>query len=138
MPSNTTTSCRFRDWNTGSVGWGVLCADGHEGRIDLVIGSSDVFELWLPLSKIVFGVVENLASLMAVLEDGASVTWNDGSIIEKVQETTAVAGENDLLLGALDGCSEFGGVCFLELLATLCGGLVKCLKKRGSANSPHW
>ena len=54
-----------------------------------------------------------------MLELGASVAWDDWSVIEEVQHATAVAGENDLLLCALDGGGELGGVRLLELLASL-------------------
>lgn len=36
------------------------------------------------------------------------VTGDDGGVVEQVEQTQAVPGEDDLLLGALDGGEEFG------------------------------
>lgn len=54
-----------------------------------------------------------------MLELRASVAWDDWGVIEEVQHAAAVAGENDLLLCALDGGGELGGVSLLELLTSL-------------------
>lgn len=54
-----------------------------------------------------------------MLEDSAGITWNDGRIVEELQETASMLGEEDLLLGALDDSSKLGSVCLLEFLASL-------------------
>lgn len=79
----------------------------------------DVFEVWCPVLEVVFCVIQDLASLARMFVRGANVAWNNGAVVEEVEDTATMAGEDDLLLGALDGCSEFGGVCFLEFLTSL-------------------
>ena len=63
----------------------------------------DLIEPWCPVSKVFLCIVENLSSLSRVFEGCTSVSWNDGSVIEKVEKTSTVAGENDLLLCSLNG-----------------------------------
>lgn len=57
--------------------------------------------------------------MVNVLELGTSIAWDDWSVIEEVQHATAVAGENDLFLCALDGCCELSSISLLELLTSL-------------------
>lgn len=78
-----------------------------------------VFQFRLPLLEIILRVVQDLSSLIRVLVRRADVTWDDWGVIEEVEETTTVAGEDNLLLGTLDGGGELQSVCFLELLAGL-------------------
>lgn len=59
---------------------------------------------------------------MGVFERGAGVAGNDGGVVEEVEEAAAVAGEDDLLFGALDCGGEVEVVGFFELLAGLLGG----------------
>jgi hypothetical protein len=77
------------------------------------------FDLWLPVAKIVLGIIEDLTSLVAVRVGGPSITGHHGSIVKEVKETTAVLGQNDLLLSTLNGRGKFGSVSLLELLARL-------------------
>jgi hypothetical protein len=78
-----------------------------------------ILQIGLPILQVVFGIIEDLAGLIGVLPWWANIAWNNGSVIEEVEETTAVAGEDDLFLGSFDGGSKFGGVGFLQLLAGL-------------------
>ena len=80
---------------------------------------ADIINLKTPVAEILFGIVEDLACLSAVLECWTRITWNNWGIIKKVQETTAVTSEDDLLLCALNGGSELGSICLLKLLAGL-------------------
>ena len=80
---------------------------------------ADIINLKAPVTEILFSIVEDLACLSAVLKCWTGVTWNNWGIIKEVQETTAVASEDDLLLGALNGGSELGSICLLQLLAGL-------------------
>lgn len=61
-----------------------------------------VLGLGLPVSEVVFGVVEDLARLGAVGVGLALVTWHDGGAVQELEEAAAVAGQDDLLLGPLD------------------------------------
>lgn len=61
-----------------------------------------IFGLGLPVAEVVFGVVEDLAGLGAVGVGLALVAWHDGAVVQKLEEAAAVAGQDDLLLGALD------------------------------------
>lgn len=78
-----------------------------------------VVEVELPIFQIIFSVVQNLSGLCAVAVWAALITRNDRAVIEELQETAAVAGEDDLLLGALNGGDEFGVIRLLELLTSL-------------------
>lgn len=75
--------------------------------------------LWLPVLQVVFGVVENLSALGAILVHYAGVTWHDGRVVEQVKQATTVLGQDDLLLGTLDGGGELGGIRLFQLLASL-------------------
>ena len=61
-----------------------------------------VFGVRLPVTEVVFGVVQDLAGLGAVGVRLALVAWNDGAAFEELEEAAAVAGKDDLLLGPLD------------------------------------
>lgn len=78
-----------------------------------------VLGLGLPVAEVVFGVVQDLAGLGAVGVGLALVSWDDGGTVQELEEAAAVAGQDDLLLGPLDGGEEFGVVGFLELLTGL-------------------
>ena len=54
-----------------------------------------------------------------MLKGWTSVTWDHWSIIKKVQETTAMASKDDLLLSTLNGGGEFSGIGLLKLLTGL-------------------
>ena len=83
----------------------------------------DWLQAGCPFSEILFGVVEDLARLVRVFEGGARVAWDDGGVVEEVEEAAAVAREEDLFLGALDHGGEVDVVGFFELLAGLFGGV---------------
>lgn len=91
----------------------------HQIAVEHVAADADIIDLKAPVTEILFGIVEDLACLSAVLECWAGVTWDNWGIIKEVQETTAVTSEDDLLLSALNGGSELGSVCLLKLLAGL-------------------
>lgn len=77
----------------------------------------------LPVAQIVLGVVQNLTSLCTVVIRARLFTRNDGAVVQEMYQATAMAGQNDLLLGSFNRSKEFGVVCFLELLASLYGGV---------------
>lgn len=73
----------------------------------------------LPFSEVVFTVVEDLASLAAMFVHTTGVAWNDGAVIEELQESTTMLSQDDLLLSTLDGGGKFGSISLLEFLASL-------------------
>lgn len=89
------------------------------GRFVLVGSQLLVFWLRLPVAEIIFGVIQNLASLGAVGVGLALVAWHHGAVVQKLEETAAMAGQDDLLLSTLDRGNKFGVVGFLQLLAGL-------------------
>ena len=72
-----------------------------------------------PLAQILFGVVEDLASLVYMFECRANISRHDGGIVQQVEETAAVAGKEDLFFGALNCGGEVQIICFLEFLSSL-------------------
>lgn len=50
---------------------------------------------------------------------GASVSRDNRRVVKELQKTTTMLGQNYLLLGALNGGSELGRICLLELLTSL-------------------
>ena len=63
--------------------------------------------------------MEDLARLVSVLEGGSGVAWDNGGVVEEVEEAAAVAGEENLLLGALDDGGEVDVIGFFQLLTSL-------------------
>lgn len=88
-------------------------------RLVLVGPEVLVLGLGLPVAEVVFGVVEDLAGLGTVSVGLALVAWHDGTVIQKLEEAAAVAGQDDLLFSALNRGEELGVVGFLELLTGL-------------------
>jgi hypothetical protein len=64
-------------------------------------------------------VGQNLSRIVGVGKRLAHITRHDRGIVEEVQETTAVFGKDDLLLGSFDGGGEVDVVCLLDLLTGL-------------------
>lgn len=91
----------------------------HQVAIKHVAGGGHIVDVKTPFAQVLLGIIEDLASLVAVHELRASVARNDRCVIEEVQKTTAVTGENDLFFGALDGSGELCGVGLLKFLASL-------------------
>jgi hypothetical protein len=87
----------------------LLCR--HQSTVE-VCAARDILEIWLPVFQIVFSIIQNLTSLARMLEGGTDVARDNWCVVEEVQKTTTVASEDNLLLGALDGGGEFGGVGF--------------------------
>ena len=94
----------------------------HQIRPQIGRRAGNGFEAGGPFPEILFGVVEDLARLVGVLERGPRVARYDGGVVEEVQDAAAVAGEEDLLLGALDDGGEVDVVGFFQLLT----GLILC------------
>ena len=79
----------------------------------------DILQLGLPILEIIFGIIENLTGLVDVLVGWSNISRNNWCIIEEVEESAAMTSKDNLLFGAFDSCSEFSGVCLLQLLACL-------------------
>lgn len=81
----------------------------------------DRFEVWLPISKFVLGVVEHLTSFFGMRKGRVRVTWDYRSVVDQVQNSTSLLGQDDLFLGALNCSSKVDIVGLLEFLAGLEG-----------------
>lgn len=79
----------------------------------------DRFKVWLPAAKLVFGVVEDLASMLGICELWMSIAGDDGCVVKKIDNTASLLCQNDLLLGALDRRRKVDVICLLELLTRL-------------------
>ena len=79
----------------------------------------DGFKVWLPVAKLVFGVIEDLASMLAVCKFWVGVAWDYGCVVKEIDNPASLPGQNNLLLGALDRRREVDVVRFLELLTRL-------------------
>jgi hypothetical protein len=91
----------------------------HQVRPQSARLTVDWLQVWRPCLQLLLGIVEDLAGFADVRERLAYIAWNNWSVIKVVQEASPVLGEDDLLLGTLDGCGEMEVVGFLELLACL-------------------
>lgn len=87
----------------------------------LMMRGSQRLVVWvgLPVLEVVLGIVQDLPGLRAVEIRPALFTWHDGAVVKELQEAAAVAGEDDLLLGALNGGEKLGVIGLLEFLASL-------------------
>ena len=120
------THARFSGNAAAWLSYALTPSDGSFSELLLLMTMREVasvrwyiFQLWLPVFQIIFRIVEDLTCLACVLERCANISRNNGGIIEEVEETTTVTGKDDLLLGALDGSCELGGISFLDLLTSL-------------------
>ena len=91
----------------------------HQIRPQICRRAGNGFKAGSPFSEILFGIVEDLARLVGVLERGPGVAWDHGGVVQEVQDAAAVAREEDLLLGALDDGGEVDVVGFFQLLTSL-------------------
>lgn len=78
-----------------------------------------VILFWAPVAQVVLGVVENLPGLLGMVISRTHIAWDDGRVIEELQESSAMLGQDNLLFGPLDGSSKLGLVSLLELLSSL-------------------
>lgn len=79
----------------------------------------DRFNVGLPATELVLGVIEHLASFFAVLERSMGVSRNNRRVVKEVEYATCLLGQDDLLLRPLDSRRKVDVVSFLELLARL-------------------
>lgn len=87
----------------------------------------DWLNVGLPAAELVLGIGEHLASSIGVFEGSMYVSGHNRGIVEKVQDTTRLFCQDDLLLGSLDRGCEMDVVGLFELLASLYAGLAICL-----------
>lgn len=76
-------------------------------------------EVRLPPLQILLGFLEHPASVVLVLVGAALLAWNHGDVVQQGQHAAAVASEDELLFGPLDGGCEVKVIGLLELLARL-------------------
>lgn len=62
----------------------------------------------MPLAQVVLGVVKNLAGLATVSVWVALIARDNGGIVQELEQTSAVARQDDLLFCPLDGGEELG------------------------------
>jgi len=79
----------------------------------------------LPVSELVFGIIEDLAGLFHAFVGRMGVSGHDGSVVKEVYQTTRLLGKNDLLFSTLNGGCEVDIKSLLEFLT----GLVTVLEK---------
>lgn len=75
--------------------------------------------VWVPGLELGFGVVEDVTGFRHMSEGLTDVAGNNRCVVKKVQETSTMPGEDDLLLSAFDRGGEVEVVRFLELLPSL-------------------
>jgi hypothetical protein len=54
--------------------------------------ATNFLKLWLPLSEIILGVVQDLTCLVGMFKYRTNVPWHHWCIIEKIEETSAMSG----------------------------------------------
>lgn len=69
--------------------------------------------------ELALSIVENVAGFRTVSEGLSDVSWHNGSVVEEVQQSATVPGQDDLLLCSLNGGGKVMVIRFLELLAGL-------------------
>lgn len=74
---------------------------------------------WMPGAEFVFGIIKDLASSLDVLKGWVGVAGHDWGVVEKVEETTSLFCEDDLLFGTLNCRGKVDVVGFFEFLAGL-------------------
>jgi hypothetical protein len=79
----------------------------------------DLLDILIPIAEVFFRIVENLPGCLTMEVRGMGITRNDGGVIEEVDETASLLGEQNLLLGACNGGSSVEVEGFLELLTSL-------------------
>lgn len=92
------------------------------GRLSLIVCALallEVVRLWLPVTQVILGVVQDLAGLGTMGVWVTVVTRDNGGVVQEMQEAPAVAGQNNLLLCPLDGGEELRVIGLLELLTSL-------------------
>jgi hypothetical protein len=88
----------------------------------------DRFYLQAVTLKVTLGIVEDYTCGLCLCKGRMSVTWDNRGVVDQVQKSTSMFGQDNLLLGPFNGGREVEIVCLLELLA----GLVKVSRHRSS------
>ena len=86
--------------------------------------------------KLDLGFVQNLPSFVGVGEWLSDITRHDWSVVEQVQQSAAVSGEDDLLLSSFDCGGKVEIVGLLDLLSGL--SLVSRCIRGGSCDLQCW
>ena len=63
-------------------------------------------QVWLPHLQLLLRATQDLAGVVSVSERTADIAWHNRGVVEVVEKTTAIFGEDDLLLSTLDGGCE--------------------------------
>lgn len=75
--------------------------------------------MWLPRLQFLLSIIEDLSSLVGMSEWVTLITRHDGGVIQVVQQSAAVSGKDDLLLGPLNGGRKVKVISLLQFLAGL-------------------
>lgn len=74
---------------------------------------------WLPCPQFILCIIQDLLSLLTHSICWVRITGYDRSVVQETDESPALLGQENLLLGTLDGGGEVEVVGFLEFLAGL-------------------
>lgn len=73
----------------------------------------------LVVAKVIFRIVKDLSRILSTCKGRVQVSGNDWCIVNQVDKSTRMLGQNGLLFSTLDGCCEVLVVRLLEFLASL-------------------
>lgn len=62
---------------------------------------------------------KDLSGFIGLRERLAHIAWNHRCIIEQIQNSSSMLGQNNLLFSSLDRCGEMYIVCFFNFLTGL-------------------
>lgn len=105
---------------SGFCSLGLRVLGRHQIDAHIACVRADRLEMGLPALQLGLRVVQDIASLSSLGERLSHVSWHDGSVIKKIEQLSAVSGENDLLLGSLNRSGEVEVEGFLNFQASLC------------------
>lgn len=92
---------------------------GHQVRAQPSCVRLDGFQVRLPCLQLLFGVGKDLSGLIDVGKGLAHIARHDGSVVEQVQQASAVFGQDELLFRSFDGGREMHIIGLLDLLTGL-------------------
>lgn len=72
-----------------------------------------------PCLQLLFGFSQDISGLGGMFKRLAHISWYYRSVIEEVEQTTTILGEDDLLLGSLNGGSKVDVESLLDFLTSL-------------------
>ena len=97
------------------------CRTGTRHEIDAHVDRTtrDWLKTRSPFAEIILCIIENLTCLVSMLICGAGIARNDRSIINQIEESTAMTSEHNLFFSALNCSRKVYIIRLLELLSSL-------------------